>query len=158
MIKSITHFLIIFFIFQQLNSQISRIDQNGYTSNPFCDETLHLQPLNLHHEQNKNETSSALSNSRYKHAKHSLILFQISKLDSIAQSESYYCQLSQNGPPLSLLSGLQSYVLLYLNFYKLERFSKLRCDWTHWGLCLLTKRIDFRYWSIGTGSVCNKLL
>ena len=39
MIKSITHFLIVFFIFQQLKSQISQIDQNGV--NPFCDETLH---------------------------------------------------------------------------------------------------------------------
>ena len=39
MIKSITNFLIIFFVFQQLKSQISQIDQNGY--NPFCDETLH---------------------------------------------------------------------------------------------------------------------
>ena len=38
MIKSITNFLIIFFIFQQLKSQISQIDQNGY--NAFCDETL----------------------------------------------------------------------------------------------------------------------
>ena len=43
MIKSIKNFLIIFFIFQQLESQISKIYQNGY--NPFCDETLHL-----HHE------------------------------------------------------------------------------------------------------------
>ena len=40
MIKSITNFLIIVFIFQQLKSQISQIDQNGY--NAFCDETLHL--------------------------------------------------------------------------------------------------------------------
>ena len=40
MIKSITNFLIIFFIFQQLKSQISQIDQNGY--NAFCDETLHI--------------------------------------------------------------------------------------------------------------------
>ena len=40
MIKSITNFLIIFFIFQQLKSQISQIDQNGY--NVFCDETLHM--------------------------------------------------------------------------------------------------------------------
>ena len=40
MIKSITNFLIIFFIFQQLKSQISQIDQNGY--NAFCDETLHM--------------------------------------------------------------------------------------------------------------------
>ena len=40
MIKSITHFLIIFFIFQQLKSQISQIDQNGY--NAFCDETLQI--------------------------------------------------------------------------------------------------------------------
>ena len=38
MIKSITNFLIIFFIFQQLKSQISQIDQNGY--NAFCDEIL----------------------------------------------------------------------------------------------------------------------
>ena len=42
MIKSITHFLIIFFIFQELKSQISQIDQYGY--NPFCDETLHVIP------------------------------------------------------------------------------------------------------------------
>ena len=45
MIKSITNFLIIFCIFQQLKSQISQIDQNGV--NPFCDETsyihIHLQ-------------------------------------------------------------------------------------------------------------------
>ena len=40
MIKSITNFLIIFFIFQQLKAQISQIDQNGY--NAFCDETLHI--------------------------------------------------------------------------------------------------------------------
>ena len=41
MIKSIANFLIIFFIFQQLKSQISQIDQNGY--NAFCDETLHIK-------------------------------------------------------------------------------------------------------------------
>ena len=35
-----TNFIIIFFIFQQLKSQISQIDQNGY--NPFCDETIFL--------------------------------------------------------------------------------------------------------------------
>ena len=35
MLKSITNFL-----FQQLKSQISKIDQNGY--NPFCDKTLHV--------------------------------------------------------------------------------------------------------------------
>ena len=40
MIKSITSFLIIFFIFQQLKSQISQIDQTGV--NPFCDETLQI--------------------------------------------------------------------------------------------------------------------
>ena len=40
MIKSITNFLIIFFIFQQLKSQISQIDQNGVK--PFCDETLQI--------------------------------------------------------------------------------------------------------------------
>ena len=40
MIKSITNFLIIFFIYQQLKSQISQIDQNGV--NPFCHETLHF--------------------------------------------------------------------------------------------------------------------
>ena len=40
MIKSITNFLIIFFIFQQVKSQIFQIDQNG--DNPFCDETLHI--------------------------------------------------------------------------------------------------------------------
>ena len=39
MIKSITNFLIILLIFQQLKSQISQIDQN--VVNPFCDETLH---------------------------------------------------------------------------------------------------------------------
>ena len=38
LIKSITNFLIIVFIFQQLKSQKSQIDQNGY--NTFCDETL----------------------------------------------------------------------------------------------------------------------
>ena len=42
MIKSITDFLIIFFIFQQLKSQI---DQNGVK--PFCDETLHIYPQTL---------------------------------------------------------------------------------------------------------------
>ena len=40
MIKSITNFIIIFFIFRQLKSQISEIDQNGV--NLFCDETLHM--------------------------------------------------------------------------------------------------------------------
>ena len=45
MIKSITNFLIIFFIFQQLKSQISQIYQNGV--NPFCDENLHLLCTNL---------------------------------------------------------------------------------------------------------------
>ena len=39
MIKSITNCLIIFFIFQQLQSQISSIDKNGY--NPFCEKSLH---------------------------------------------------------------------------------------------------------------------
>ena len=34
MVKSITHFLIIFFIFQQFKSQISQIDQNEF--NPFA--------------------------------------------------------------------------------------------------------------------------
>ena len=46
MIKSINNFLIIFFIFQQLKSQISQIDQNGVK--PFCDETLHIQFLETH--------------------------------------------------------------------------------------------------------------
>ena len=45
MIKSIKQILIIFFIFQELKSQISQIDQNGV--NPFCDETLHLQVVFL---------------------------------------------------------------------------------------------------------------
>ena len=50
MIKSITYFLIIFIIFQQLKSQISQIDQSGV--NPFCDETLqifasHLEKKNI---------------------------------------------------------------------------------------------------------------
>ena len=40
MIKRITDFLIIFYIFQQLKSQISQSDQNGF--NPFCDETLQI--------------------------------------------------------------------------------------------------------------------
>ena len=40
MIESMLNFLIIFFIFQQLKSQISCIDQNGV--NPFCDKTLHI--------------------------------------------------------------------------------------------------------------------
>ena len=40
MIKNITNFLIIFFIFQQLKSQISQIEKNGY--NAFCNETLHI--------------------------------------------------------------------------------------------------------------------
>ena len=42
MIKSIANFFIIFFIFQQLQSQISQIeiDKNWY--NPFCDETLEV--------------------------------------------------------------------------------------------------------------------
>jgi len=43
MTKSITNFFIIFFIIQQLKSQISQIDQNGYIA--FCDETLHILPL-----------------------------------------------------------------------------------------------------------------
>ena len=43
MIKSVTNFLIIFFVFQQLKSQISQIDQNGY--NPFCNETPQMFPL-----------------------------------------------------------------------------------------------------------------
>ena len=38
MIKGISNFLIIFFIFQQLKSQI---DQNGYI--PFCDETSYVR-------------------------------------------------------------------------------------------------------------------
>ena len=36
-IKSIANFLIIFFIFHQLKSEISEIDKNAV--NPFCDET-----------------------------------------------------------------------------------------------------------------------
>ena len=46
MIKSITNFLIIFFIFQQLKSQISQIDQNGVK--PFCDETLQMFRADSH--------------------------------------------------------------------------------------------------------------
>ena len=45
MIKSITNFLINFCIFQQLKSQISQIDQNGY--NAFCDETLHIMNIDF---------------------------------------------------------------------------------------------------------------
>ena len=41
MIKCITNFLIIFFIFQQLKSQISEMDQDGF--NLFCDETLQMK-------------------------------------------------------------------------------------------------------------------
>ena len=72
MVKSITHFLFIFFIFQQLKSKKkSQIYQNGY--NPFCDETLHIQILlnqriiisnhtyiynaKLYHEKNKHYRS-----------------------------------------------------------------------------------------------------
>ena len=40
MIKSITNFLIIFFIFQHFKSQISSVYQNGVK--PFCDKTLHI--------------------------------------------------------------------------------------------------------------------
>ena len=39
MIKSITIFFF-FFVFQQLKSQISKIDQIGY--NPFCDDTFQI--------------------------------------------------------------------------------------------------------------------
>ena len=49
MIKSITNVLIIFFIFQQLKSQI---DQNGY--NAFCDETLQMMMLWLNLPQHIN--------------------------------------------------------------------------------------------------------
>ena len=45
MINSITNFLIVYFIFQQLKSRISQIDQNGY--NPFCDETLQILLINF---------------------------------------------------------------------------------------------------------------
>ena len=44
MIKTITDVRIIFFIFQQLKSQISEIDRNGF--NPYCDETLHIAKTN----------------------------------------------------------------------------------------------------------------
>ena len=37
---------IIFFIFQQLKSQISQIYQNGV--NPFCDETLHIMRVHIY--------------------------------------------------------------------------------------------------------------
>ena len=40
MIKSIRNFLIIFFIFQQLQSQISQFDKNGLIG--FCEQTLHI--------------------------------------------------------------------------------------------------------------------
>ena len=40
MIKSLTNFVTIFFIFWQLQSQITQIDINGY--HPFCDETFHI--------------------------------------------------------------------------------------------------------------------
>ena len=50
MIKNITNFLIIFFIFQKLQAQISQIDHNGY--NPFSDETIILQ-LTLTYEEKK---------------------------------------------------------------------------------------------------------
>ena len=45
MVKSITHFLIIVCIFQQLKSQISQIGQHGF--NPFCDKTLQICMLLL---------------------------------------------------------------------------------------------------------------
>ena len=48
MTKSITNFLITFFIFQQLKSQISKIYQNGYNS--FCDDTLQMQLHDMFHE------------------------------------------------------------------------------------------------------------
>ena len=41
--KYYTFFCITFFVFQQLKSQISQIDQNGY--NAFCDETLHIKAI-----------------------------------------------------------------------------------------------------------------
>ena len=41
MIKSINNYLIIFFLFQQFQSQMSQIDENGYNS--FCNETLQLE-------------------------------------------------------------------------------------------------------------------
>ena len=50
MIKSITNFLIIFLIFQQLQSHISQIEKNGY--NPFCDETLKIQVIESYQEKN----------------------------------------------------------------------------------------------------------
>ena len=50
MINSITNFLKIVFIFQQLQLQISRIDRNGY--NPFCDETLQIIYLSRIHDNN----------------------------------------------------------------------------------------------------------
>ena len=56
MIKSITNFLIIFFIFQQLKSQISQIDQNGVK--PFCDETLQIYQNildNITHDDNDDQ-------------------------------------------------------------------------------------------------------
>ena len=40
MIKSIRNFLIIFFIFQQLQSLISQFDENGLIG--FCEQTLHI--------------------------------------------------------------------------------------------------------------------
>ena len=45
MTKCITNFLIIFFIFQQLKSQISKIDQTGYK--PFCDESLQFHKIEI---------------------------------------------------------------------------------------------------------------
>ena len=46
MIKSITNVLIIFFIFQQIQSKISQINQNAY--NPFWDETLQIHTMYGH--------------------------------------------------------------------------------------------------------------
>ena len=54
MIKSIRNFLIIFFISQQLKSQISKFDKNWLIG--FCEQTLHLQMLKpvLVNSENKN--------------------------------------------------------------------------------------------------------
>ena len=68
MIKSITNFLIIFFIFQQLKSQISQIDQNGY--NAFCDETLPQNRYDISNRFERNKERKSVHGNYHTHKVH----------------------------------------------------------------------------------------
>ena len=104
MIKSIKNFLIIFLIFQQLKSQISKIYPNGY--NLFCDETLyiffHSVLLTLCVLRSPICTSVHLPNSPICTVMHTAIVYS-------------YCSIKQL--PSFLVCIVRLYVCMYVRMY-----------------------------------------